>query len=265
MVRKSLQPPSEHPPHSVFIMMLSISSSSQAGLRKWLQGLVLLVCAVLSGCATGPVADSGDPRDPFESFNRKVDAFNTTVDEAVVKPVATTYRDITPSPVRTHIGNFFGNLSDIWSTLNTALQLRGEDTANNVLRVSVNTVFGFVGLLDIATEMNLYRTPADFGQTLGRWGVPPGPYLVLPVLGPSTVRDTLGRSIEQSGDLIWNLDHIPTRNSLFGLRLVETRASLLRATSMLDEAALDKYSFTRDVFLQRRQSQVDAVRQTDDE
>jgi len=239
--------------------------ATPSAVRLLRRSLVLLLLAVLTGCATSPAADVRDPRDPFESFNRKVYAFNTGLDEAVIKPVATTYRDITPSPVRTHIGNFFGNLSDIWSTLNTALQLRAEDTATNVLRVSVNTVFGFGGLLDIATEMNLYRTPADFGQTLGRWGVGPGPYLVLPVLGPSTVRDTLGRTIEQSGDLIWNLDHMPTRNSLYALRLVETRAGLLRATSMLDEAALDKYSFSRDVFLQRRQSQVDAVRHPDDD
>lgn len=233
---------------------------------RWLQrGLMLVLMAVMAGCATSPATDTRDPRDPFESFNRRVDAFNTSLDDAVIKPVATTYRDITPSPVRTYIGNFFGNLSDIWSTLNTALQLRAEDTATNVMRVSVNTVFGLGGLLDIATEMNLYRAPADFGQTLGRWGVPPGPYLVLPVLGPSTVRDTLGRGVEQSGDRVLNIDHVPTRNSLFALRLVETRASLLRTTAMLDEAAIDKYSFTRELFLQRRKSQVDAVREPDDE
>lgn len=237
-------------------------STAARSMRLLLGGLVILAVAVLSGCASGPAAN---PRDPFEPFNRRVDAFNTALDDAVVKPVATTYRDAMPAPVRTHIGNFFGNLSDIWSTLNTALQLRVEDTVTNAFRVGVNTFFGLGGLLDIATEMNLYRSPADFGQTLGRWGVPSGPYLVLPVLGPSTVRDTLGRSVEQRGDIIGNIEHIPSRNSLTALRLVETRASLLRATSMLDEAALDKYSFSRDVFLQRRQSQVDAVRNPEDE
>jgi phospholipid-binding lipoprotein MlaA len=113
--------------------------------------------------------------------------------------------------------------------------------------------------------MSLYRTPADFGQTLGYWGVPPGPYLVLPILGPSTVRDTLGRSIEARGDIVQGLDHVPSRNALLGLRLVETRANLLRASAVLDEAALDKYSFTREVFLKRRQSVIDAQRNRDEE
>jgi phospholipid-binding lipoprotein MlaA len=132
------------------------------------------------------------------------------------------------------------------------------------LRLGFNTLFGFGGLLDIASEMNLYRSPADFGQTLGYWGVPAGPYLVLPILGPSTVRDTLGRSVEARGDLVLGLDHVPTRNSLYALRAVETRANLLRASSVLDEAALDKYSFTREVFLSRRQSAIEAQRHRDE-
>lgn len=224
---------------------------------RWLGVLLLALSAVLAGCASGP---NRDPRDPLEPFNRSMYDFNTKVDEAVVKPVAIVYRDVTPYPVRTAVGNFFGNLSDIWSTLNTALQLRGEDTIINAMRVGFNTFFGLGGLLDIASEMNLYRSPADFGQTLGRWGVPPGPYMVLPVLGPSTMRDTLGRSVETRGDRVWAVDHIPSRNSLLGLRLLEERTNLLRASSVLDEAALDKYSFTREVFLQRRQSIIDSQR-----
>lgn len=216
----------------------------------------------LLGCASAPGRDS---RDPFEPFNRSVYQFNDAVDAALLKPVATVYRDVTPDPLRTVVGNFFGNLSDVWSTLNTALQLRLEDTVVNAMRLGINTVFGFGGLIDIASEMNLYRNPADFGQTLGYWGVPAGPYLVLPILGPSTVRDTLGRSIEARGDLVMDVNHVPTRNSLYTLRAVETRANLLRASSVLDEAALDKYSFTREVFLKRRQSAIEAQRHRDED
>lgn len=224
---------------------------------------LITVClfAGLFGCASAP---GRDPRDPFEPFNRSMESFNDAVDGAVLKPVATVYRDVTPDPLRTAVGNFFGNLSDVWSTLNTAMQLRVEDTVINALRLGFNTLFGFGGLLDIASEMNLYRSPADFGQTLGYWGVPAGPYLVLPILGPSTVRDTLGRSVEARCDLVLGLDHVPTRNSLYALRAVETRANLLRASSVLDEAALDKYSFTREVFLSRRQSAIEAQRHRDE-
>jgi phospholipid-binding lipoprotein MlaA len=216
---------------------------------------------LVSACASAPNADA---RDPLEPFNRDVQRFNDGVDRAVVKPIATVYREVTPSFVRTLVGNFFGNLSDIWSTLNTALQLRPEDTAVNALRLGVNTFFGFGGLIDIASEMNLYRSPADFGQTLGTWGVPPGPYLVLPLLGPSTVRDTLGRGVESRGDRVMGVDHIPSRNSLYALRLVEARANLLRASDVLDEAALDKYTFTREVFLSRRQNAIDQQRRRDE-
>ncbi|MBY0465820.1 MAG: VacJ family lipoprotein [Burkholderiales bacterium] len=224
-------------------------------------GVTTLIFVGLMGCASAP---GRDPRDPFEPFNRNVEAFNDALDSALLKPVATVYRDVAPDPVRTAVGNFFGNLSDVWSTLNTAMQLRVEDTVINVLRLGLNTLWGFGGLIDVASEMNLYRSPADFGQTLGYWGVPAGPYLVLPVLGPSTVRDTLGRSVEARGDLVLDLDHVPTRNSLYALRAVETRANLLRASSVLDEAALDKYSFTREVFLKRRQSAIEAQRHRDE-
>jgi phospholipid-binding lipoprotein MlaA len=216
----------------------------------------------LTGCATGPAAD---PRDPFENYNREMTRFNEAVDEAVLKPVATGYATVTPDPVRTAVSNFFNNLKDVWGTVNTALQLRGEATAVNFMRVNVNTFIGLGGLIDIASDMGLYKTKADFGQTLGHWGVPPGPYLVLPLLGPSTVRDTVGMGVEARGDLVGHMEHIPSRNSLTALRLVETRAGLLRAGAMLDEAALDKYTFTREIFLQRRQSVVDEPSDATDE
>ncbi|MEZ5644482.1 MAG: VacJ family lipoprotein [Burkholderiaceae bacterium] len=212
--------------------------------------------AVLAGCATGPEANA---RDPLEPFNRSIYQFNDAVDRAVLKPVATTYVQVTPHPVRQGVSNFFDNLGDLWSFVNATLQLRPREAAENILRFNVNTVLGLGGVLDIASEMGIQRTKVDFGQTLGRWGVPAGPYLVLPLLGPSSVRDAAGLGIESRGDLVMSVDHIPTRNSLYGLRVVETRADLLRATSLLEGAALDKYSFTRDFYLQRRQNQVDDI------
>ena len=247
------------------VLSLLFSVRRPASTPRWRGGWALVGALVASVLMGGCAGTAPDPRDPLEPFNRRVDAFNTAVDDAVVRPVATAYRDITPDPIRGHVGNFFGNLADVWSALNTALQLRVEDTAVNLLRVGLNSTFGFAGLIDLATEMGLYRAPADFGQTLGRWGVPPGPYLVMPLFGPSTVRDTLGRGIEQRGDAVYGIDDVATRNSLIGLRLVDKRAQLLRAGEVLDGAALDKYSFTREVYLQRRQNQVDTLRQQTDD
>lgn len=239
-----------HPSDSC--VMSSTFSSMLQRMTRW--ALLSVVVAVSVGCATRPDAH---PQDPFETLNRDVYRFNEVVDEAVVKPVAIAYRDVTPDPVRTGVSNFFGNLGDVWSTANAVLQLRPREAAENWLRVSVNTVFGLGGLLDIASEMGIERTKLDFGLTLGRWGIPSGPYLVLPFMGPSTIRDVAGTSIESRGDLVQQLEHIPTRNSLYVLRLVDTRTNLLRATSMLEGVALDKYSFTRDVYLQRRDSQIE--------
>jgi len=231
-------------------------------LRRFVGGWLLLGALVLAGCATGPHAN---PKDPIEPFNRGVQRFNDGVDEALLKPVATVYRDVTPDLVRTGDSNFFSNLRDLWSSVNAALQLRPREATENFLRFSVNTFWGIGGLLDIASEMQIERTTLDFGQTLGRWGVPSGPYLVLPFMGPSTLRDTVGMGVESSGDLLGGMNHVPSRNSLYALRIVETRANLLRAGSLLDQAALDKYSFTRDAFLQRRESQIRALTGKDDE
>lgn len=218
-----------------------------------------LLPVILSACATGPDAN---PRDPLEPFNRGVYEFNDALDAAVVKPVAIAYREVTPDPVRTGVSNFFANLGDAWSFVNAVLQLRPQEAAENLMRFNVNTVFGLGGVLDIASEMGIERTKLDFGLTLGRWGIPTGPYLVLPFMGPSSVRDAAGMGVESSGDFVSSLDHVPTRNSLYGLRLVDTRANLLRATSMLEGAALDKYSFTRDVYLQRRDRLIEDIVET---
>ena len=217
--------------------------------RQARRAIPLLAVAVLAGCATGPHAN---PDDPFEPYNRSMTRFNDHVDEAVLKPVSTAYVEVTPAPVRTGVSNFFGNLADVWSFVNNVLQLRAEGAANSFMRVNVNTLFGLGGLLDVASEMGIDRSRQDFGLTLGRWGVPTGPYLVLPLLGPSTVRDTAALPVDSWGNPLGQLDPVEVRNSLYGLRLVDKRASLLRAGSVLDTAALDPYSFTRDVYLKVR-------------
>jgi phospholipid-binding lipoprotein MlaA len=231
---------------------IGMSKRTRASRSAVLAGVLLW----LAGCATGPDVN---PQDPLEPFNRNVSKFNTAVDDMVLRPVATVYRDVTPDLVRTGVHNFFENVRDFWSFINAALQLRPREASENFMRVNVNTVFGLGGLLDVASEMGLERTRLDFGQTLGRWGVPSGPYLVLPLFGPSSFRDAAGFGVEARGDLVQGLDNVSLRNSLVTLRAVETRANLLRATSMLEGAALDPYSFTRDVYLRRRESQIEAL------
>ncbi|GAC1390497.1 MAG: hypothetical protein NVSMB34_04120 [Variovorax sp.] len=208
---------------------------------------------MISGCATAPGAN---PADPFEPFNRGVYRFNEGVDDAVLKPVATAYRNALPLPVRTGVNNFFGNLGDVWNLANSILQLKLQNSAETFMRVNVNTFFGLGGVLDVATEAGIERHAEDFGQTLGRWGVPTGPYLVLPLLGPSTVRDAAALPVDRRGDALFGIKDIGTRNSLVVLRVVDGRANFLRASALLNDAALDKYSFTRDVWLQKRSSDV---------
>lgn len=207
----------------------------------------------VAGCASGPAAD---PRDPLEPLNRSLYRFNDGVDRALLKPVATAYVDGVPVPVRTGVNNFFGNLRDAWSAFNGVLQLRPREATENGMRFAVNSTFGLAGVLDVASEMGLERTTLDFGMTLGRWGVPDGPYLMLPLLGPSTLRDTVALPIDGQGNAIGQIGHIPTRNELTALRVVDQRAGLLRASDMLQEASLDPYSFLRDSYLQRRHSQI---------
>lgn len=225
--------------------------------QRWLAMASLLVgAALLTGCAT---VARPDPNDPLESYNRSMTRFNDQVDAMVLKPVATAYREVTPAPVRTGVSNFFANIGDVWSFVNNVLQLRAEAAGSSFMRVNVNTIFGLGGLLDVASELGIDRYKQDFGLTLGRWGIGTGPYLVLPILGPSTLRDTLALPVDMKGNVVSHVDPVSARNSLYALRAVDVRANLLRAGSVLDSAALDKYSFTRDVFLQVRGSQVDAA------
>lgn len=215
--------------------------------------LVLCFAFFVSGCATG---FNANPKDPFESMNRSVSSFNDTVDDNVLKPVATGYRDHTPELVRKGVNNFFRNLSDVWSTVNNGLQLKGRETAESGMRVVVNTVFGIYGVFDVASEIKLQRHPEDFGQTLGYWGVPSGPYVVLPLLGPSTVRDTASLPVDTTGDFVRQHDAVALRNAAMGVRIVDKRANLLHASDILAGAAIDRYSFTRDSYLQYRRNQV---------
>lgn len=223
-------------------------------LRRGIAWLVA-ACALagLAGCATGPNAN---PRDPFEPLNRAVMQFNDGVDAVALKPAATAYRAALPPLVRTGVSNFFSNLSDPWSSVNSALQFKFHDAAENIIRFGINTVFGLAGVLDIASEFNIERHREDFGQTLGRWGVPAGPYLVLPLLGPSTVRDTVALKLDFNIDPVHWVDPWQARYALYILRAVDVRSNLLRAGDVLDEAALDKYSFFRDAYLQRRRANI---------
>ncbi len=227
-------------------------------------GLVAAATAavVLSGCAS---VQSPSPRDPWESYNRSMFAFNDAVDGAVFKPVAYAYRDLTPAPVRSCIHNVFGNVSDVWSAFNSFLQARGHDFFNTLGRVLFNTTLGLGGCIDVATMNGAHRIPNDLGTTLGVWGFGSGPYLVLPFWGSSTVRDgtaTLGGLAADVSPLtpVFEIDNIPVRNSVLGLYAVDTRASLLDADELVNRTALDRYSFIRDAYLQRRDAMVNQRR-----
>ncbi len=211
----------------------------------------VLALTLLQGCATGPNAN---PADPLEPFNRTMFAFNEGLDRALIKPVATVYRDVTPAPVRTGVTNFFGNISDVWSLVNNVLQAKPAAAVDSLFRVTTNTLWGLGGIFDVASDMKIPKHSEDFGQTLGYWGVASGPYVVLPVLGPSTVRDSVGTLVDTQGNLVNRTDNVPVRNSLIGFRAVNMRANLLSAGDVLEQAALDKYSFARDIYLQRRRS-----------
>ncbi|WP_295998342.1 VacJ family lipoprotein [Rugamonas sp.] len=205
---------------------------------------------VLGGCA-GP-----NPRDPYEGFNRAMFSFNDTVDKVALKPVATAYKNVLPSFVQTGIDNFFGNLSDAWSVVNDALQGKGTQGARDLGRVGLNTTFGLLGFIDVATPNGLRKHTEDFGQTLGYWGVSSGPYLMLPLLGPSTVRDTAALPVDIAGDIWHYKSPVYIRNIGTVTRVIDQRANLLDASNLLEEAALDRYEFVRDGYLQRRESQV---------
>ena len=213
---------------------------------------VVSLAVALSGCASM----NNNPRDPLEGFNRGVFNFNDKVDQVALKPVAQAYRAVVPSFVQTGVGNFFGNLGDVWTGVNNILQGKVGDGVSDFMRFAVNSTIGIVGLLDISSEAGLPKHKEDFGQTLGKWGVASGPYIVLPLLGSSTIRDTAALPLDFKGDLWSYKDPVSVRNTGTGIRLIDARASVLDATDLIESAALDRYSFIRDAYLQRRESRI---------
>jgi phospholipid-binding lipoprotein MlaA len=211
----------------------------------------LTVLLALQGCAT---VSNPNARDPMESFNRTVFGFNDAVDKAVIKPVATGYKAVTPDWFRKGVGNFFNNLQDMWSAVNNGLQGRGLEFSDSVGRVMVNSTIGLLGVFDVASDLNIERHTADFGLTLGRWGVPPGPYVVLPILGPFTLREVAGLPVDMSGMPVYNIGDQNTRLWLPIVDVVDLRAKYLGAGEVLEGAALDAYSFRRDAYFQRQRN-----------
>lgn len=216
---------------------------------------MLLGAMILAGCASLP-DDYRDPRDPWERYNRGMHQFNTDFDNAFLKPLAKGYKAVVPDPVDKGITNFFNNLADVTSLVNNLLQVKLSRAASDAGRLVVNTTVGILGFVDVATNIGLPSYKEDFGQTLGYWGASPGAYFVLPILGPSTVRDTFGLAGDIVTDPLFSLNEDKVYWGLVVLRLVDRRADLLTATRVLEEAALDPYVFTRDAYLQRRRSLV---------
>lgn len=215
---------------------------------------VLLFSLVLQGCAT--VEGPTDPEDPFESFNRAMYTFNDTLDKAILKPVAQGYNAALPNPVNKGVSNFFSNIDDIVVIFNDLLQLKIEQAVSDTARVFFNTTIGLLGFVDVASGMDLPKHDEDLGQTFGYWGISTGPYLVLPFLGPSDIRDTVGLIGDAYVDPLNDITPDDTRTGLLLLEGVDTRAGLLSASKVLKEAALDEYLFVRDAYLQRRQNLV---------
>jgi len=227
--------------------------------------LLALCMLSLNGCTTlsGPAA----PNDPLESYNRSVYQFNDSVDRYLLKPVAKGYDAVTPDFAQKGIGNFFSNLDDVLVIANDLLQFKLLQAAQDTGRFIINSTLGLLGLIDWASDMGLEKHQEDFGQTLGYWGVPAGPYFVLPFLGPSTIRDTGGLAVDSAyfdpvyKELHKDFPPPPHENkkavwSMVVLDAVDTRAKLLKAENILEEAALDKYSFIREAYFQRRRNLV---------
>ncbi len=208
----------------------------------------------LSACSTMGAKTGGQKLDPWEGWNRKVFSFNEDLDAAVLKPAATAYSQFVPQLVRQGIGNFFGNAADAWSFVNNLLQGRAEAGGKDLIRFGTNTVFGLGGVIDVASEIGLYHQYEDFGQTLGRWGVGAGAYIVWPLLGPSTVRESFALPFDRAVSPALLINDGASQFLLGGLQIINTRAEFLGASRVLDDIALDKYTFVRDAYLQRRRS-----------
>lgn len=230
-----------------------MSPWSRSGLKPL---LCVALAAILQGCASAPADSSPSAADPIEGWNRQVFAFNESLDENVLKPVATGYANTVPSIARKGVTNFFNNIEDAWSAINSFLQAKVGHGVASTMRVATNTVFGLGGLLDWATEVRMDRHTEDFGQTLGHWGIGAGPYVVWPLLGPSTARDSVALPIDLAATPGFFVDSAALGLGLTVLQTVDTRANLLSASGLIDDISLDKYVFVRDGFLQRRRSLV---------
>lgn len=225
-------------------------SSIRKSLPKQIISLVI-GALILSGCAS-----TKNPQDPYEDFNRAMFSFNEAADKAILKPVAQGYDYVFPSLVKTGISNFFGNIRDVWTGVNNFLQGNVEAGLIDVTRVTMNTTFGMLGFIDIASEAQLTKHHEDFGQTLGKWGVPAGNYLVLPYFGPSNVRDGLAIPVDYVGDVWSGVEPSHSRIAGTVVRVVDLRADALGSYSLLEDAALDKYAFVREAYTQRRLKQI---------
>ncbi|GAB4123904.1 MAG: VacJ family lipoprotein [Sideroxydans sp.] len=216
----------------------------------------LLLCASigLTGCSTLHLSSYTQQKDPFEPLNRKMYGLNDTLDRALVKPLAQGYAKVTPQPIKTVVNNFFSNLDDVTVTLNDLLQLKFRQAASDGSRVLFNSTFGLGGLLDVTQRLEKHHE--DFGQTLGYWGCPSGPYLFLPGIGPSSVRDGTGLYADSFASAIGNVSHVPTRNTAWLARSFNARVNLLDQEQVMDDATVDRYSFIRDAYLMHRQSLV---------
>ena len=226
--------------------------------RRVLPVALFAASLVLGGCATVQQARGGPGQklDPWENWNRKVFAFNEGLDKYVLKPAATAYADIVPQPVRRGVDNFFANAADAWSAVNNVLQGKGQAAFEDVVRVTTNSFFGIGGIFDVASEIGIERHKEDFGQTLGRWGFGAGAYIVWPLLGPSTVRDSIALPLDRAASPALLINDGQTQVGFTVLQIINARANLLGASQVLDDIALDKYSFLRDAYLQRRRSLV---------
>ena len=214
-----------------------------------------MACAAAMFAASGCATTANNPKDPFEGFNRAMFAVNEGLD-LVVKPVAQGYDAAAPLPVKVVVGNFFGNIWDVWTAVNNLLQGKGQQAVSDVGRVLINTTAGIGGAFDVAGEMGLTKHSEDFGQTLGKWGVGDGPYFYWPIIGPRTTRDTFGWVVDTYIDPVWRIDDIGLRNSLVATRYISVRASLLPADKVVEEAAFDKYDYIRNAYLQHRRSEI---------
>jgi phospholipid-binding lipoprotein MlaA len=226
---------------------------------------LICVAALATGCATTRTGDSGavaaSPEDPIEGFNRGVFTVNDKLDRALFKPLAQGYVNIFPVQVRSCVSNIFGNMADVPAAINNLLQGKIRDSASDICRIGVNTTIGVGGCFDIATKWGFEKHNEDFGQTLGVWGVPSGPYLVLPLFGPSTFRDAPALIVDAYTDPAHYISYVAPRNILIGVRLVDKRANALDTTNFIDNAALDPYVFVRDAYLARRRSLVNDGRE----